>query len=342
MGLAFDMAVHDSGLDSTAWLAAIVESTDDAIISKDLNGLITSWNVGAERIFGYAAHEIIGRPILELIPSDRTAEEDYILGSVRRGERIKQFDTIRKCKDGRLIHVSLTISPIRNQDNVIVGVSKIARDITEWKLAQETQSMLLRELNHRSKNLLAVADAIVRQTARSTPPQDFVERISRRLHALSINQDLMIEHNWRGADIAQVIQWQLASVIDNHAGRIQLEGAPCAVKPRVAQALGLAIYELTANALKFGALSSPDGKVQVEWGVAEEAGERQFKLTWREVGGPPAVAPRKKGFGSAIIESMIARSVLGTATVTYAPAGLIWELTAPESGLTQSAEASFL
>src|SRR5882724_8175520 len=342
MGLAFDMAVHDSGLDSTAWLAAIVESTDDAIISKDLNGIITSWNLGAERIFGYAAHEIIGHPILELIPPDRIAEEDYILGLVRKGERIKQYDTIRKCKDGRLIHVSLTISPIRNQDNVIVGISKIARDITEWKLAQETQALLLRELNHRSKNLLAVADAIVRQTARSTPSKDFVERISHRLNALSVNQDLMIEYNWRGADIAQIIQWQLASVIDNYAGRVQLEGYPCVVTPRVAQALGLAIYELAANALKFGALSARDGKVQVNWGVTEEGGGRQFKLTWRELGGPPAIAPKTKGFGSAIIESMIARSVLGAAAVTYAPAGLIWELTAPESGLTQASGASFV
>src|ERR1043165_7563827 len=166
MGLAFDMAVQDSGLDSTAWLAAIVESTDDAIISKDLNGIITSWNLGAERIFGYPAHEIIGHPILQLIPPDRLAEEDYILGLVRKGERLKQYDTVRKCKDGRLIHVSLTISPIRNQDNVIVGVSKVARDITELKLAQETQSLLLRELNHRSKNLLAVADEIGRASCR--------------------------------------------------------------------------------------------------------------------------------------------------------------------------------
>ena len=342
MGSAFDMAVHDSELDSTAWLAAIVESTDDAIISKDLNGIITSWNFGAERIFGYAAHEIIGHPILKLIPSDRLEEEDYILGKLRKGERIKQYDTVRKCKDGRLIHVSLTISPIRNQDNKIVGISKIARDITELKLAQETQSLLLRELNHRSKNLLAVADAIVRQTARSTPPKDFVERISRRLHALSVNQDLMIEYNWRGADISQIIQWQLASVIDNYAGRVLLEGYPCIVTPRVAQALGLAIYELATNALKFGALSAPDGKVHVKWEVTDEEGERQFKLTWRELGGPPAIAPKKKGFGSAIIESMVARSVLGAAAVTYAPAGLIWELTAPETGLTQTSGASLL
>ena len=114
-----------------------------------------------------------------------------------------------------------------------------------------------------------MADAIVRQTAKSTSPKEFVERISRRLHALSINQDLMIEHDWRGADIAQIIQWQLASVIDDHASRVTLEGYPCVVTPRVAQALGLAIYELATNALKFGALSSPAGRVHIKWQVTE-------------------------------------------------------------------------
>jgi two-component system CheB/CheR fusion protein len=325
------------GLDPTAWLAAIVESSDDAIISEDLNGVVTSWNLGAERIFGYPAHEIIGQPVLKLIPPERRSEEDTILDQVRRGESIKQHDTQRLCKDGRLIHVSLTESPIRNQDNIIVGVSKIARDITERKLAQETQTLLLRGLNHRSKNLLAVADAIVRQTARSTSPKEFVDRISRRLHALSINQDLMIEHDWRGADIRQIIQWQLASVIDDQANRVTLDGYPCVVTPRVAQALGLAIYELATNALKYGALSSPAGRVHIKWQVEARNGTREFKLSWHETGGPAAVRPRKKGFGSAIIEDMIARSVLGSVTVAYPPTGLVWELVAPESGLTQAA-----
>src|ERR1044071_5729584 len=324
------MIADKPGLDAMAWLAAIVESSDDAIVSKDLNGIVTSWNLGAERIFGYAAHEIIGQPILSLIPPERHSEEDYILGKVRRGESIKQFDTQRRCKDGRLIHVSLTISPIRDQDNIIVGVSKIARDITERKLAQETQGLLMRELNHRSKNLLAVADAIVRQTARSTSPKEFVERISKRLHALSINQDLMIEHDWRGADIGQIILWQLSAVIDDHNSRVSLEGYPCVVTPRVAQALGLAIYELATNALKFGALSLPGGQVRINWQAQERNGAREFKLAWQETGGPPAAQPKKRGFGSAILENMVARSVLGSVTVTYAPTGLIWELIAPE------------
>ncbi len=334
------MAVFNSGLDSTAWLAAIVDSSADAIVSKDLNGVITSWNEGAERMFGYQADEMVGHSILKPIPADRVSEEDYILSLVRTGERIRDFETLRRCKDGRMIHVSLTISPIRNPNGDIVGVSKIARDITERRLTQEAQALLLKELNHRSKNLLAVADAIVRQTAKSTSPGEFVERISRRLHALSINQDLMIERDWRGADIAQIIQSQLASVLDEPKRRVQLEGPPCIVTPRVAQALGLAIYELAINAVKFGALSTDAGRVQVKWAIAGDGEQREFKLNWHELGGPSPVRPARKGFGSTIIENMIARSVLGSATMTYAPTGLVWELTAPEAGLTGAAEAA--
>jgi PAS domain S-box-containing protein len=332
--------VLKSGLDSTAWLAAIVESSADAIVSKDLNGIITSWNHGAERMFGYGSDELVGQSILKLIPAERVREEDYILGMVRTGKRLRDYETQRQCKDGRLIDVSLTISPIRNQAGEIVGVSKIARDITDRKLAQHTQELLLKELNHRSKNLLAVADAIVRQTAKSTPACELVDRISRRLHALSINQDLMIDRDWRGADIAQIIQSQLAFILDDPARRVQLEGQQCIVAPRVAQALGLAIYELAANALKFGALSVPAGRVHINWEFQDVGGKREFKLTWQELGGPPAIRPKRKGFGSTIIENMIARSVLGTATMTYAPTGVIWELTAPESGLTGTAEAA--
>ena len=332
------MAPYSSGSDATAWLAAIVESSDDAIVSKDLNGIVTSWNLAAERIFGYPAHEIIGQPILKLIPPERHSEEDYILGQVRRGESIKQYDTQRRCKDGRLIHVSLTVSPIRNQSNVIVGVSKIARDITERKLAHETQTPLLRELNHRSENLLAVADAIVRQTAKSTSPREFVERMSGRLHALSINQDLMIEHDWRGS--RHHAGHSMATGFDHRRLHEPGDRGRLSLCRDAARRTGFGAGHLRARhqrPQKFGALSSTAGKIHIKWQVTERNGTREFNLSWRESGGPAVVRPRKKRFGSAITESMVARSVTGSVAVTYDPAGLIWELVAPEAGLTETA-----
>jgi PAS domain S-box-containing protein len=123
--------------------AAIVETTDDAIVSKDLNGVITSWNRAAERLFGYKAEEVIGKPVSILIPSDRGDEEPAILRRLRRGERIDHYETIRRAKDGRKFHVSLTVSPIRNADGRIIGASKIARDISDQKRAEEEIATLL-------------------------------------------------------------------------------------------------------------------------------------------------------------------------------------------------------
>src|SRR6202040_2098903 len=139
------------------WLASIVESSDDAIVSKNLNGVITSWNSGAERVFGYSASEAIGQPITLVIPQDRQSEEREILTRIRRGERIEHFETIRQHKRGNLIVVSLTVSPVKDANDKIVGASKIARDITEQKRNQELIVTLAREAEHRSKNLLANA-----------------------------------------------------------------------------------------------------------------------------------------------------------------------------------------
>lgn len=128
-------------------LAAIVSSSDDAIVSKDLNGIVTSWNAAAERIFGYTAEEMIGRSIRTIIPLDRQSEEDDVLARVRRGERVDHFDTVRQRKDGRLIDVSLTISPVKDGSGRITGASKIARDVSERKRAEDMlqQSLQLKD-----------------------------------------------------------------------------------------------------------------------------------------------------------------------------------------------------
>jgi PAS domain S-box-containing protein len=127
------------------YLAAIVQSCDDAIVSKDLNGVITSWNKGAERIFGYTAEEAIGRPITIVIPPERQDEEPMILERIRRGQRIEHYETVRQRKHGNLIDISLTISPIENSEGAIVGASKIARDITERKRRDAQLLILARE-----------------------------------------------------------------------------------------------------------------------------------------------------------------------------------------------------
>jgi PAS domain S-box-containing protein len=166
--------------------AAIVEFSDDAILSKDLHGVITSWNRGAERLFGYSAEETIGQSVTILIPPDRQNEEPMILERIRRGERIDHYETVRQRKDGSLIDVSLTVSPIRDRTGKIVGASKIARDITERKRAQERQELLLREMDHRIKNLFALATSVVRLSYRSVgSAKELTDSACERLSALA-------------------------------------------------------------------------------------------------------------------------------------------------------------
>jgi PAS domain S-box-containing protein len=153
-------------------LGAIIESSDDAIVSKNLNGIITSWNGGAERLFGYTADEVVGQSITILIPLERRNEETMVLDRIRRGERIDHYETVRRRKDGTAVDISLTVSPVRDAMGRIVGASKIARDITERKRAQEQQELLIGEIKHRIKNTLATVQAIAMQTLHSASAEE--------------------------------------------------------------------------------------------------------------------------------------------------------------------------
>src|SRR5436190_897158 len=150
---------HDAHLESE-WLAAIVVSSNDAIISKTLDGVITSWNGGAARIFGYEPSEMIGQSILRLIPPELHGEESEILARLQRGERIDHYETVRVAKDGRRVDVSLTVSPLRDRSGKVVGASKVGRDITERKRAEKLQRILTDELSHRVRNTLATVQEI--------------------------------------------------------------------------------------------------------------------------------------------------------------------------------------
>lgn len=153
IGAGQDITAHKQATEARVRLAAIVESSDDAIISKSLDGVITSWNAAAERIFGYRAEEIKGQSILRLIPDDRHEEEQRILECLRKGKRVDNFETVRQTKDGRLLHVSLTSSPLRNEHGTIIGASKILRDITARKQAEEERAQLFAELQRANTEL---------------------------------------------------------------------------------------------------------------------------------------------------------------------------------------------
>ena len=316
-----------------ARLAAIVDSSFDAIISKDMNSVVTSWNQAAERMFGYSAEEAIGQSILMLIPNHLQGEETDIIGRVRSGERVASFETTRRRKDGSLIAVSLTVSPIRGDNGEIVGASKIARDISGAKESERRIRLLMREVNHRVKNQFAVILSMVRETSkRSASPGEFEELIRSRIMALSRSHDLLVTSEWAGASLFDLIQEHLKPF--SHEDRISLSGPLLTLQSNAVQNLGMAFHELGTNSSKYGALSGEGGRIEITWKV--ETGpqaERRFHLVWQETskaaGDAGAAKPERKGFGTVVLQRVTPQSLSGAASLERSPGLLKWELTAP-------------
>lgn len=432
-------------------LAAIVDWSDEAIISKDLDGRIITWNRGAEDLFGYAAAEILGKPIAILIPPDRLDEENEILARIRRGERVWPYDTLRRRKDGRLVPVAISVSPIKRADGRIVGASKIARDITarkqtedalraseerlrqaqaaagfgvfdtdlvggrmmwdarmralwglpadvrltreivmagihpedrarveaalaracdpagagvyaaeyrvvardgterwiaatgqvffaegraarvvgtamdisERKAAERRQQLLMREVDHRAKNALAVAAGLLRMTKAKTVPE-FVDIAQKRVGALARVHSLLAENLWDGAPLDDLIKRELAPFLVQGA-RVSIAGPPLVIAPASAQAVSMVLHELATNATKYGALSAPQGRVDVIW----RATDIDVTLVWKESGGPPVAPPATTGFGMQVIEQVTRYQLEGSVAFDWPETGLVCTFTLP-------------
>jgi two-component sensor histidine kinase len=198
------------------------------------------------------------------------------------------------------------------------------QDITERKEREEREHLLMREINHRAKNMLSVVDAIAHQTA-ARNPEDFIERFSKRIQALSANQDLLVRNEWNGVEIADLVHTQLAHFADLIGSRIAVHGPKLHLNPASAQAIGLAVHELATNAGKYGALSTDNGRVDISWGTDGNT----FTISWAERVGPPVSQPKQQGFGTIVIEAMAEYSVDGAVELHYAPSGVTWRLTCP-------------
>jgi PAS domain S-box-containing protein len=306
-------------------LSAIVESSDDAIVSKDLDGVIVTWNKAAERLFGYLAEEVIGKSITILIPADRQEEERDILDRIRRGERVDHFETLRQRKDGSLVNISLCVSPISDEFGKIVGASKIARDITHQKRREELIDLLAREAEHRAKNLLAVAQATV-HLAQGDSPAAVKAAIEGRLRALASAHTLLAQSRWAGADLHTLVVEELAPHTRADESRVETLGENVMLKPDQAQAMAVALHELATNAVKYGALSVAAGCVKIEWGL--RPGNR-LSVRWVETGGPPVLPPGRNGFGMQVMARMIRDQLGGKIDFDWRPQGIICDIAMP-------------
>lgn len=336
VNVLMDVSDRQRADQAAAQLAAIVTDSDDAILSKSLDGTILSWNAGARRIFGYESAEMVGQHITKIIPPELHDEETRILAQLSRGERVDHYETVRVSKDGRRLHISLTVSPVRDQSGRVVGASKIARDITERKRNEEMQALLVNELNHRVKNSLATVQAIANQTLRhSASREDFVSSFNRRIQALARAHGILLRQKLQSASLADLVREQVQ--LDGFDRRITCEGPPVELDPDAALQLGLVLHELSSNARKYGALSVPDGRVSVRWEMTTDNG-RRLLLRWRESGGPRVNPPISRGFGSQLIEKGLAAHG-GQVELTFQPEGARCDIAIPLSDSRQEARS---
>ena len=282
-------------------------------------------------MLGRSIEDILGRTDEEILPPDGGAA---IIASKREALASGQPTRAEVALDdasGARWH-DLHIEPLRNDAGEIVGLTCASIDVTERKEGEAHLRLLLRELTHRSKNLLAVIQAMARQTARHVGSIDgFLNQFSARLQALAASHDLLVRESWYGASLRELVRSQLAQHIEHGAGRVAIDGPAVALKPEAAQNLGLALHELAINAEKYGALSVPGGRVSVSWGRRDGVGDNALEFDWCEQLGPKVKVRRKKGFGSMVIERNLARALDAEVNMDFDPDGLRCHIVIPAS-----------
>lgn len=310
--------------EATARLAAIVDSSLDAIIGHSLSGVITSWNGGAETVFGYSAEEAIGKPLSILLPGEQSDDVPRIIEALRRGERVEHFEADRSRKGGKSIDVSLTISPIKDASGKVIAAATIAREVTARKLAEAHKNLLIAELDHRVKNTLAIITSLISQTLKTTDsPRTFAKVIEGRIRALSRVHGLLTRSNWDQAALSDVVAGELAPYRTGRGRNIVTKGeANIVLTPKATLSLAMALHELATNAAKYGALSTPDGQVEVHWSATNGGKEPRLSFEWVETGGPQVKSPSRHGFGSHLIERAVAYELGAKVNREFRPEGL--------------------
>lgn len=320
-------------------------ATDYAIFVLDPEGRVSEWNPGAERVLGFSAEEVVGRrPRGMWTPEDRASRQPELemCGAVEHGRA--EDDRWHLRKDGSRIWASGVMMPLLDGEGRLRGFLKILRDRTAARLAEERRQVLLNELNHRVKNTLAVVQSIATQTLRHAGvPAEVRSVLLARLAALARSHDLLMRGEWQGASLLEVVGQTLAA----HAaaageGRITTSGPPVRLPPGAVVTANLAFHELATNAAKYGALSTPEGRVEVAWtlGHAEGDGPRVVEILWRERGGPSVRPPERRGFGSQLLERALSRESGAEVALDFAPEGVECRIRLPLTAETAFAEGA--
>lgn len=295
------------------------------------DGRLIRGNNAMCRIVGWPIDELVAKPFQELThPEDLPAELDQFT-QLREG-KIDSYSLDKRYlrKDGTTVWTHRSVSSVRRSDGSIDYLVSVLEDISARKRAEEQVGLLIREANHRVKNLLGLVQAIARRTeARNV--EEFVGRFTERIQALAANQDLLSRSQRRGANLRDLACAQLAHFADLIGTRISLRGPNLHLNAAAAQAIGLALHELATNAAKYGALSTNAGRVDLRWGLYGHS----FGLSWAEHDGPPVQTPEHKGFGTTVVGAMARQALGGNVELDYAPSGLGWRLTCPAANAVE-------
>ncbi len=283
-------------------------------------------NAAMCKFVGYGEAELLARSVFDIIYPDDYGDLQESFRRLEAGESAV-FDTENRYvrKAGGVVWARTTVNVIRDESSRPLRNTAVILDITERKAREEKEHLLMREINHRAKNMLSVVHSIAKQTATQNP-EDFVESFSNRIQALSANQDLLVRNEWNGVEIEDLAGAQIAHYADLIGFRIAVQGPKLRLNPASAQAIGLALHELVTNAGKYGALSTDRGRVDIGWKMAED---NTFTISWTEREGPPVTAPKRRGFGTIVMEKMAERGVGGKVDLDYPPSGVMWRLTCP-------------
>ncbi len=320
-------------------LRLALASADTGTWDWDLNTGAFTWDERMRELWGLGADEPVTLEtyLSGVNPQDREATLAAIRKAQDAGESPVEYDVEHRVvarRDGDERWVA-SQGRAHFAGGAAVRMTGTARDITERKRGEEHVHLLMREITHRSKNLLAVIQAMARQSkVGSKTVADFEARFSGRLQALAAAHDLLVQQNWHGVSLADLVKSQLGHYLDQHASQIAIAGDHMIVTPEAAQNIGLAVHELSTNAAKYGALSVAAGKVRVVWSCEEsDADDVLFHMHWIEAGGPEVVPPAHKGFGQVVLEQLAARALRGQARLQFERGGVCWALAIPRQNI---------
>ena len=281
---------------------------------------------------GVSPDTLLGKTDAEVLPPEAAtaimAAKRKVMKTGEAQELESNFELF-----GRKRSFYLLIEALRDEGGEVLGTTSVAVDISERKANEDQLRLLLRELTHRCKNLLAVIHAIARQTAsRTRSVEDFLGRFSARLAAMGASHDLLIADDWQGASLRMLVEQQLGEHAERFGGQIAIDGEDVMLKPEAVQNLGLALHELATNAHKYGSLSEPAGEVNISWKFCDDASK--LKLVWQERGGPKVTPPERSGFGRAMIENVVSKALEGDVRLSFPPKGVRCVIEIPVNQVT--------